>query len=204
MRSEETLPSALGSGSRCGSPKVCLSPLSWISVEVGVGSGVPQTLLTKGDLSAPEDQLQLSFCPACLSSCSFLLSSSPIFYLTLLILAWSSPFHLLPLLPFPSPFFSTLSSLSSHPFCSACVTPLLGNPPCLLLSIFPDPCLCFFSSASLSLPPGPLRPGSDDAGVLVPQPFCPPHCTADQEDTSETQQQSGEAQNNSLAHWPDT
>lgn len=52
---------------------------------------------------------------------------------------------------------------------------------------------------SLSLPPGPLRLGSDDAGVLVPQPLCPPHRTADQEDTSETQQQSGEAQSNSLA-----
>lgn len=127
------------------------------------------------------------------------LSSSPIFYLTLLIFAWSPPFLFLPLLPFLSPSFSTLSSPSSHPFCPACVAPLLSHPPCLLLSIFPDPCLCFFPSASLSLPPGPLRPGSDDAGVLVPQPLCPPHCTADQEDTSETQQQSGEAQSNSLA-----
>ncbi|XP_044928881.1 serine/threonine-protein kinase receptor R3 isoform X2 [Mustela lutreola] len=37
---------------------------------------------------------------------------------------------------------------------------------------------------------GPLRPGSDDAGVLVPQPLCPPHCTANQEDTAEIEQRS--------------
>lgn len=51
----------------------------------------------------------------------------------------------------------------------------------------------------LFLPPGPLRPGSDDEGMLVPQPLCPSHCTTDQEDTTETQQQPGEAQSDSLA-----
>lgn len=51
----------------------------------------------------------------------------------------------------------------------------------------------------LFLPSGPLRSGSDDAGVLVPQPVRPSHRTADQEDTTETQQQSREAQSDSLA-----
>ena len=101
-------------------------------------------------------------------------------------------------LAFPAPLlsllsFSTLSFPSSRLFCS------LGHPPCLFLSTVPDPCLCFLSSPSLSPHPGPLRPGSDDAGVLVPQPLCPPHCAADQEDTTETQQWSPEAQSYSLA-----
>lgn len=119
----------------------------------------------------------------------------------------SSSICLAPLLPasipplttpaflFPS---STLSSPSFRPFCPASVSPFRGHPPCHPLSRFPDPCLCPLSSAS-PRPTGPLRPGSDDAGVLVPQPLCPPHCTARQEDTAETQHRSPEAQSDSLA-----
>lgn len=143
----------------------------------------------------PKSGVTASLCPAC---CLPPPSHSTVFlfYLCLSpLLPASIPPLTTPAFLFPS---STLSSPSSRPFCPASVSPFRGHPPCHPLSRFPDPCLCPLSSAS-PRPTGPLRPGSDDAGVLVPQPLCPPHCTSHQEDPAETQHRPPEAQSDSLA-----
>ena len=148
----------------------------------------------------PEDlsYISLSVLPAFLhplltplpSSSIFIFLFHPCLVPAILPLTTSGP-------PLPLLSDTLVSVFSSFLFCSC--LPTTGHPPRLFLSTFPDPCLCFLSSALLSLPTGPLRPGSDDAGVLVPKPLCPPHCAADQEDTTEAQQLSPEAQSDSLA-----
>lgn len=184
----ETQPSALGSDWGCRSPDTYISPLSWASVAVA-GGRCSTDPTHPGELSTPEDLRYISVLPA-------FLHSHPILPLSFFLLL-SSPGSLHP--PLTAPVFPSASFSHSHRpllvLFLLLVSPHYGA--FLLASSFPFslthvsaslPCL------SLPHPPGPLRCGSDDSGVLVSQPLRPPHCSADQEDTTETQQQLREAQ----------
>lgn len=169
-----------------------------ISPFLDLGGGEGGVYSPKG---VPEDlsYISLSVLPASLHPLLTPLPSSSMFIFLPhpCLVPATLPLTTISVPPLPLLFDTLVSVFSSFLFCSC--LPTSGHPPRLFLSTFPDPCLCFLSSASLSLPPGPLRPGSDDAGVLVPKPLCPPHCAADQEDTTEAQQRSPEAQRDSLA-----